>query len=119
MAQPFARAFYRSKAWKHTRYAYFKFAHGLCERCMERGTLSKGEIVHHKEHLTPENINDPDISLGFDNLELLCRACHAEVHPEIYGRDEIASSRVAFDENGDLIDLEGKEAELWKSSKTS
>lgn len=31
-----------------------------------------GAIVHHKEHLTPQNINDPDITLSEDNLELLC-----------------------------------------------
>ncbi len=42
--------------------------HGLCVKCGR-----PGEIVHHKEHLTPENINTPEIALGENNLELLCR----------------------------------------------
>lgn len=118
MARPFAKAFYRSKSWKKTREAYFRHAHGLCERCREQGTIRKGEIVHHKEHLTPENINDPSVSLSFDNLELLCRDCHAQEHPEIYAnREPETAPRVAFDENGDLISLEGKEVGLWRNSK--
>ena len=30
--------------------------------------------------LTPENIDNPEITLNYNNLELLCRQCHAEVH---------------------------------------
>lgn len=37
-------------------------------------------MVHHKIHLTAENMGDPDISLAFDNLQLLCVDCHAAVH---------------------------------------
>ena len=36
--------------------------------------------MHHKVHLTPDNINDPDVSLNADNLMLLCRDCHAMEH---------------------------------------
>ena len=39
-----------------------------------------GEIVHHKVHITPVNINDESVTLNFDNLELVCRDCHAELH---------------------------------------
>lgn len=110
MAREFARAFYRSKAWKQARDAYVRSRHGICERCAANGTLSKGEIVHHREHLTPENIGNPDISLGEGNLELLCRKCHADEHPEIYGRDEEDEPmRYAFDELGNLVDIEGKD----------
>lgn len=105
MAREFAKSFYKSKAWKQTRQAYFTSQHGLCERCRSRGRYVPGEIVHHKRHITPHNINNPVITLSFDNLELLCRECHADAHPEIYG--EIKRSRVAFDENGNVIRLEG------------
>lgn len=37
-------------------------------------------IVHHKEHLTQENISDPSISLNPANLQALCRQCHGEEH---------------------------------------
>ena len=47
---------------------------------MSKGIIRTGEIVHHKIELTPENIHNPDITLNFDNLQLLCRDCHAAVH---------------------------------------
>ena len=53
---------------------------GLCERCWAKGIVRHGDTVHHKIHLTPANINDPEITLNPDNLELLCRDCHAEEH---------------------------------------
>lgn len=104
MAREFAKAFYKSKAWKQTRQAYFKARFGLCERCAARGRAVPGEIVHHKDHLTPDNINDPNVSLAFDNLELLCRDCHAGQHPEIYPQKK--EPRVAFDKEGNLVRLE-------------
>lgn len=104
MARDFSRAFYRSRAWRSARDAYAASVHGLCERCLARGALVPGEIVHHRVHLTPENVGDPSVSLAFGNLELLCRACHADEHPEVYGRDAPREGpRVAFDENGDLV----------------
>lgn len=105
MAREFAVGFYKSKAWKKTRAAYFDSQHGLCEKCRSRGKYTPGEIVHHKIHLTPRNIDNPVISLGWNNLELLCRDCHAAQHPEIYG--ERPEPRVAFDENGNVVRLEG------------
>jgi len=42
--------------------------------------------VHHLIELDPVNINNPEIALSFDNLELLCRECHAEVHDQHGGR---------------------------------
>lgn len=76
MAKDFALQFYASGAWKKARSAYRKQAGGMCERCL----VQPGEIVHHKKALTPQNISDPRIALGFDNLELVCRDCHAAAH---------------------------------------
>lgn len=78
--QEYAERFYKSKAWQHTRAAYAKSKRGLCERCLSEGRITPGEIVHHKIHLSPENINDPTVSLCWDNLELVCRDCHAQLH---------------------------------------
>lgn len=80
MAQDFSRGFYNSKAWYDTRNAYFKYRSGLCESCLVKGLYRQGEIVHHKIPLTPENINNPLISLSWDNLELVCRECHEALH---------------------------------------
>lgn len=76
----FAEGFYKSKTWQKCRDGFVKQKRGLCERCLERGLYKPGEIVHHKTHITPENINDPDITLNWDNLMLLCRECHADAH---------------------------------------
>ncbi len=76
MAKDFAKPFYSSKEWQKCRSAYI--AHrksvdgGMCETCHEK----IGYIVHHKIELTPENINNPDIALGFDNLKYDCHECH-------------------------------------------
>lgn len=76
----FAQEFYSSKAWKDCRKAYRKKVGGLCERCLRDGIVTAGVIVHHKIHITPENITRPEIVLNFDNLELVCRDCHAKEH---------------------------------------
>ena len=39
-----------------------------------------GTEVHHKIHLTADNINDASVTLNWDNLELLCKECHDIAH---------------------------------------
>ena len=78
--QDFAEKFYKSVAWKKCRASYVRRVGGLCERCLARGLCVPGVIVHHLNHLTPANINDPTVTLNPDNLELLCRACHGDQH---------------------------------------
>lgn len=82
MAKKFAKKFYSGKRWQDTREAYAKSVGYLCERCKSKGIIKAGEIVHHKEHINPSNIDDAEITLNHDNLELLCRECHAEVHAD-------------------------------------
>lgn len=80
MAKAFTEGFYSTKKWKKCKNAYIKSVGGLCERCLARGRIVPGAIVHHKKHLTPENIHDESVTLNWDNLELLCMTCHAEEH---------------------------------------
>ena len=76
----YAAGFYKSKAWQACRLAYAKQVGGLCEQCLKNGIYKPGVIVHHKIHITPENIQRPEVTMNFDNLELLCRDCHAMMH---------------------------------------
>lgn len=76
----YAKHFYKSIKWQDCRNAYSTSVGGLCERCLKAGEYTPGEIVHHKIPITPENINNPEITLSWDNLELLCRDCHSLVH---------------------------------------
>lgn len=73
-------SFYKTTAWKKCRAEYIKKCGGLCERCMAKGLIVPGYIVHHKIHLTADNVNDPSITLNFDNLEYLCENCHNKEH---------------------------------------
>lgn len=87
--QAFAETFYKSKTWMRCRNAYVSKAGGLCEECLSHGKYTPGEIVHHKTPLTVNNISDPEITLSFDNLELLCRKCHGERHGNSRKRYEV------------------------------
>ena len=53
---------------------------GLCERCLKRGMINPAVVVHHRIHLTPENIRQEEIRTGEQNLEALCWACHEKEH---------------------------------------
>ncbi len=103
MAREFAKSFYNSKAWKECREAYKRSVYELCERCLANGKYVPGDEVHHKIPLTPENINNPEITLSFENLELLCPSCHSIEHNKKY---EAIREDVMFDENGDLVKRE-------------
>ena len=91
--KPWAQWFYKS-GMERTREAYIAYRHGLCERCG-----AGGKIVHHKVYLTPDNINDPAVTLNFENLELLCQECHNREHHE---RVPVAEG-LRFTADGDLI----------------
>jgi len=98
MAKEWAKEIYNSTQWINTRKAYYESQHGLCERCG-----NAGELVHHRIYLTAENINNPEIVYGWDNLELLCRNCHAQEHGI-----QITEDGLMFNENGD-IEYENKD----------
>ena len=76
----FAKTFYSSKAWKDCRESYRKSRQGLCEVCLAQGILTPAEIVHHKIEINPVNINDPTVTLSWENLQCVCRECHAKAH---------------------------------------
>lgn len=88
----YAERFYKGKAWQATREAYSKSKGYLCENCLEHGVVTAGEIVHHIRPITRENIDNPEITLSWDNLRLLCRPCHEQAHrqkPRRYKIDEL------------------------------
>lgn len=80
MARSFSRQFYNTKAWQKTREAYAKSVGYLCEDCKANGIIKPGEEVHHVIPLSPKNIDNPEITLSWDNLRLLCWDCHKARH---------------------------------------
>ena len=97
----FDQSFYRSVAWRLTREAYKSRVGGLCEVCWENGIVKPGELVHHKIPLSPENIDDTNITLNPDNLQCVCRDCHAKLHEDQY--DSRRRRRYKLDELGRVI----------------
>lgn len=88
----YAESFYLSKSWRSTRNAYYKSKCGLCERCGRAG-----DIVHHKKYITPKNIRDPQVTLNWANLELLCQDCHNKQHTSK------SNKRYLVDKNGNIL----------------
>lgn len=74
------RKFYESQTWRDCQAAYMKKVNHLCERCLAKGRHEPARIVHHRIHLTQENLGDPELMYGFDNLEALCIECHNTEH---------------------------------------
>jgi 5-methylcytosine-specific restriction endonuclease McrA len=99
MAKEYAKSFYNSKAWKRVRKAYFNSQYGLCEICLKNGEHTPGDIVHHIKHITPENINDPEITLNFNNLQLLCHDHHNKIH----STSEVTKEGYRFNVKGKLV----------------
>lgn len=89
--------FYKSDKWKKVRLAYLVSCNYMCERCGR-----PAEMVHHKQYLNEDNINDPEISMGFGNLEALCDRCHQHEHH----RSQAVRDGLCFDANGQLIQVE-------------
>ena len=90
----YAKGLYLSRAWREVREAYLASRYYLCERCSK-----PAEIVHHKRYITPQNITDMETTLAWDNLEALCRDCHAVEHQGT----SLTADGLTFDDDGELI----------------
>lgn len=63
--------------------------------------------MHHIIELTPDNINNPSISLNPRNLMLLCNDCHNKLHHRF---EQGASSRsYSYDSEGHVVAVREKE----------
>lgn len=86
--------FYHSPMWKRAQRAKRLQARGICEKCGKAGWE-----VHHIVPLTDENVDDPNVAIGMDNLMLLCTSCHNAMRAPSGG----VRSDVSFDAQGNVI----------------
>lgn len=102
MARDFAAPFYNSTAWRKCRRAFIKIREaldgGMCQICGRQ----LGYIVHHTVWLTPDNINDPDITLNHELLMYVCLDCHNKIE------QEGAEPDYCFDDDGQLVPIDGR-----------
>ena len=89
--------FYGTQKWKKCRAAYWAKVHGLCEKCLAKGIITAASEVHHKIPLTPELLDRPELTTGFDNLMALCERCHEEEHQKF-----THGGRYTIDEEGNV-----------------
>ncbi len=64
---------------------------------MKEGKITPAEEVHHIKFITPYNINDPNITLSYDNLVAVCREHHRQRH------SNRPKPRYALDDKGRVI----------------
>lgn len=69
-------SFYCSKEWQDLRNRKWYDADGLCEMCKKKGIIREGIDVHHLVEIS----KDWSKRLDYDNLVLLCKDCHNEIH---------------------------------------
>lgn len=93
MALEYSKPFYNSVAWKKLRLYICESRHWTCEECGDYG-----DQVHHIQEITPDNINDVNITLNEDNLQLLCEECHNAKRK----KDKDVNEELKFDEYGNL-----------------
>lgn len=74
------KAFYNTKAWKRVRAQVKRRDCMLCQDCLADGLITPAEEVHHIVEVTPDNVDDPSITLNPENLVSLCRKCHRKRH---------------------------------------
>lgn len=86
---------YHTTRWRKLRQAYYRSQHGICEWCE-----GPGKIVDHIEAITEQNKNDPNITFGWGNLQLLCVSCH---NKKTFRKHSPIREGFGFDSDGNLI----------------
>ncbi len=88
--------FYDSAAWIKCRNSYMQSQNYVCEIC---GDVAA--ICHHRIPITAANINNPDITFNWKNLQAVCQKCHNEIH----FTTSPTKDGLAFDKDGNLIEI--------------
>jgi len=86
--------FYQSKQWLRLAKVVRLKYRGVCQSCG-----NAGKHVHHIIPITELNKNDPSVTLNIDNLILLCKACHSEIHQN----SACVGKEYMFDKQGVLV----------------
>ena len=90
------KSFYKSKEWRKCRDGFMSSKNYVCERCNDVAS-----ICHHKIYINALNVDDPNITLNWDNLEALCQTCHNQEHFKTKSTDE----GLRFDKEGNIIKI--------------
>ncbi|MBQ0154514.1 MAG: HNH endonuclease [Bacteroidales bacterium] len=73
---------YNTRLWREIRAAKL-MEQPLCERCLQKNTISPAVEVHHIVPISTAGDDDlarKDLAYDYANLQSLCEACHHELH---------------------------------------
>lgn len=84
--------FYTSKEWYKFRRVVIgerltERGETICEYCNRPIVRAYDIILHHKEELTDDNVNDAMVSLNPDNIMLVHHVCHNYIHNKLGHRE--------------------------------
>ena len=77
------REIYQTKRWRLLRLEVQKQAGCLCESCAREGRTRLGSVVHHVRPI--RSGGDP---WDRNNLELVCKECHKDIHDQLDAEHE-------------------------------
>jgi 5-methylcytosine-specific restriction protein A len=75
---------YQSKEWRELRDTYIKM-HPLCEECIKKNIVTPAVDVHHLKTPFSKGTINYTLLLDMNNLESVCKVCHAEIHNKQQG----------------------------------
>lgn len=75
---------YNDVRWRRLRMWYYSL-HPLCEVCLSKGKVVPGVDVHHKQSFIVDGEIKWEKFLDGNNLQTVCKECHAEIHNEEQG----------------------------------
>ena len=87
MAQDFAKKLYTSTPWVNLRFNLIVERGPICQQCKTIMIDTSKLIGHHTVKLTPQNINDVNITLNPKLIELVCLKCHNKEPGHFNGRN--------------------------------
>lgn len=101
------RKAYNSQEWRKLRNEYIK-NNPLCAECLRQGKVTPAVDVHH--HKSPFKTGEINwtLLLDYNNLESLCKKCHAEHHNKEQGHRTVQD---ILRQLADLLDNNDKESE--------
>jgi hypothetical protein len=73
-------SFYASKAWREFRLVIIGERRLICEQCGRAIAKPRDAHVHHKTPLTIDNYKDANIALNPNNVMLVHKDCHDQIH---------------------------------------
>lgn len=80
MAYNSLHSFYTSDEWQNARMRLMLERGMICDHCHKLILKKYDAIGHHIKELSMLNVNDPSISLNLDNLMLVHKDCHNQIH---------------------------------------